>query len=1008
MKWLHDEIVSDARGDSESALVVDPQGRFWLGRIASEESVINSGLGERGERLDPCAIGVRVKPTRLPATFTVRVSCRSWQVRTTKAAADWWKSPPIDEAIPIELPDTDFGSYSFGGPRLADALAQVVGRPGLSAEVRIDIETNSDGDRELVVQLINTSPERHGVLRDTNLYEAGFRIVGLASRPFLLEALPDSFRYRREVAAYGVNCGVVALPDDVLATSDTVIADTGRLEYWPTGMPQLDLTFKTLAREPLPVLKALVEALQSWGSAAWAPDALDRRAVAGGWSRTMREEAAAGANAFRDEVSRIKAGIQTLEQDGRLLAAFTLMNEAMEHAAAGRYEAWRAFQLGFILVSLPALQLEGNVSLEEPVDVLWFPTGGGKTETYLGLLVIAAIFDRLRGKRSGSTAWSRFPLRMLSLQQTQRFADAIAGAELARRRANIDGDPFSVGFLVGQAGTPNAIKVEPEPWEPDANDDAMPSRFQVLLSCPFCHQESIEMAFNRRTWTLEHCCRYEGCPWLEPALPFYIVDEEIYRFLPTVVVGTLDKVASVAMQGAMRGLIVGPTGRCSEAGHGFTYSSRRSRPNGCLVPGCRGRTAPIGQVAKLFTPTLRLQDELHLLRDSLGAVDAHYESLLDHLQWKTSGTAVKVIASSATLAGFEKQARILYQREGRVFPLPGPTSNSSFWLRRTETLDKRYVGLAPRGVTTDYASDRLITVLQKSVRRLISDPVNTCAQIGIDPAFSSDLVSIYGTDVVYGSTLRDIGATMRSLETQVPVDPLNTVALTGGTPFALVREALDRLKSAEEDFNDRIHVIAASSMLSHGVDIDRLNAMVMLGLPLSTAEFIQTSARIGRRLPGIVIVLHKIGRERDAGVFRSFSQFVIQGDRFIEPIPVTRRSRRVLERTLPGLVLGRILGLHEIQSSSPLTTVRKLREYYTAAGIDAQHEYRELTQMLGFRGSMDELLSTDIEEWLVSFFRNLNTPTGNFTFPSDLCPDEKPMISLRDVESQASVREVIQ
>lgn len=970
--------------------------------------MINSGLGERGERLDPCAIGIRLKPTTLPASFTARVSCRCWQVRTTKAAGDWRKTGPVDVAVKVELPDANFKTLVVGEQEITAALTSAVGRPGLSAEVRVEIETNHFGEREVVVQLVNTSPQRHSSLRDTNLYECRLEVTGLATAPFILEALPDSFRYRRDVPAYGLNCGVEAQGEATFVTTDATIVDVGRLAYWPASIPEVELGFEQLAEDPLPHLGQLLEALRVWGSGSWSKEALDNRARAEAWTSAMRSEADLAASSFKRELQKVEMGISLLERDDRLLTAFKGMNRAMSHAAAGRYFSWRAFQVGFILASLPALKLQGDLPDDEPVDVLWFPTGGGKTETYLGLLVIAAIFDRMRGKLAGTTAWSRFPLRMLSLQQTQRFADAIAGAELFRRSADIGGEPFSLGFLVGEGGTPNAIKLEPEPWEPDPNDDSMPAKYQVLLECPFCHADSIEMAFNRRAWLLEHRCTNDACPWPEPALPFYVVDEEVYRFLPTVVVGTLDKVASIALQGAMRGLVTGPTGICSEPGHGYTYSPRSGRPNGCLVPGCHGKTLLLKQPAMLFAPTLRLQDELHLLRDSLGAVDAHYESLLDHLQMKATKTVAKLVASSATLAGYEKQTDALYRRRGEVFPLPGPTSDESFWLHRTSALAKRFVALAPRGVTLDYANYRLVTVLQKSVRRLVAEPDAVCAEIGVPPELAGHLLSLYGTDVVYGTTLRDIEATMRSLESQVPVDPLHTGALTGRTPFTEVREVLDRLKSPETDFTDRIHVIAASSMMSHGVDIDRLNVMVMLGLPLSTAEFIQTSARIGRRFPGLVVVLHKIGRERDASVFRSFPQFVRQGDRFIEPIPITRRSRRVLARTLPGLVLARILALHEPQASTPLTTVRGLREYARAMGVDADTELAELVDMLGLHGPLDELMVADAREWLTGFFQNLNSQTGKFTFPSDLSPNGKPMISLRDVESQAPVMEVIQ
>src|SRR5207253_2896050 len=159
----------------------------------------------------------------------------------------------------------------------------------------------------------------------------------------------------------------------------------------------------------------------------------------------------------------------------------------------------------------------------------------------------------------------------LSLQQTQRFADAIAAAELVRRHEQISGAPFSLGFFVGEGATPNRIPDDPRPGDPDPFDEEMPGRYQILRRCPFC-QASIQMGFNRRRWTLEHRCSSDDCPWPEDAIPFYVVDEEIFRFLPTIVVGTLDKVALVAMQGAMRGLFGPPQGRCSELLHGYTYA----------------------------------------------------------------------------------------------------------------------------------------------------------------------------------------------------------------------------------------------------------------------------------------------------------------------------------------------------------------------------------------------------------------------------------------------------
>lgn len=1003
VRWLENKILLSARGDNDFELKdVSPKGKFWLGRLAPEEAVIASGMGERGERLDPCAIGMRLLPADTgPWHFVCVVSFRVW---LREEEGRWRKTDRVEEQIAVSLTN-DTSTASFGEQVLRGRLDQLTGCQDMAAEVRTELRTTIDGQRELTVLLVNSSAGTHKDLKDTNLYECSLQVRGLPTRPFLLEALPDSFRYDRRVPAYGINGGVVQSSIGSLATTDIVSTDKLRPRYWNATDEQPNFTFTGLANEPIAPARALVTSLRRWGETNWSENALDRRAEAEHWNVSMREEAKSAAAEFAQECRRIETGVELLERSAILKRSFCLMNEAMALSAKGRYDRWRPFQLGFLLANLHSV---GDVRSEaEIVDIVWFATGGGKTETYLGLLITAALHDRLTGKRSGITAWSRFPLRMLSLQQTQRFADAMAAAELVRRRDGIEGDSFSVGFLVGQGATPNSIEPNHESTSkgPDPDDEAMPAMYKVLLACPFCKQLTIEMRFNRRLWKLEHCCTNDSCEWPDDALPFYIVDDEIYRFLPTVVVGTLDKAASIAIKAAMRGLVGPPLGQCPTSGHGYVYASRSKMPNGCLVPGCTVKPKPLEQDPKRFAPSYRLQDELHLLKDSLGAVDAHYEALYDELQNQLSERVPKILASSATLTGYQKQVDTLYRRAARVFPLQGPSATDGFWTKDSPDLMRRFVAVAPRGVTIEYAVDRLLTELQFAIRQLIADPSGVCEQIGVDAKFASELVSLYGTDVVYGQTLRDLDAVTRSLESQqVRVEgPVNTASLTGKTGFDEVRTTLDRLNKPESDFKDRLHVIAASSMMSHGVDIDRLNVMVMLGLPLTTAEFIQSTARVGRRWPGLVFVVHKIGRERDAGVYRSFDKYVQQGDRFVEPIPITRRSRRVLERTIAGIELARILAIYEPMSGGALTTVSKLRDFVRKNGLTADNEAAQVAATLGLDDSVSEPLRRDLQRWFDRFFRNLEDPGGNFRFPSDLSPTEGPMLSLRDVEEVAPI-----
>lgn len=937
---------------------------------------------------------MRLRPkAKPPFSFEVYIIARAW----SKADKKWVKSPPVAEIVPVQI--DAFCEATFGSERLAKALDDALGTTGYRAEVRVEFGPGHDGSPELAVLLVNTTDTDAEKFDDPNLYQCAFEIRGLEVEPFMLEALTDSFRFDRKVLGYGINCGVERVSTGI-GTTDVRSVDRRRPQFWNAPVAEPDLRFTTLASDPLGSLAALARALDAWGDRAWCDDTLERRAAVEGWSPEMLAHAREARKEFEEEKTRVKAGVELLANDANVRRAFQLMNAAVAMSAAGKYDRWRPFQVGFLLANLAFLR-DGPTE-RNTADVVWFATGGGKTETYLGIVVATAFYDRLRGKSTGITAWSRFPLRMLSLQQTQRFADALAAAEVVRRGEGIGGDPFSVGFLVGQGATPNSVRPnanEGDPYDPE--DPQMPERCRVLLRCPFCRNEQLTMKFNHARWTLEHRCGVSGCPWPEEALPFFVVDDELYRFLPTVVIGTLDKAAGLSLNGSMRGIVGAPWGTCSRPGHGYTYAPRSSRPSGCLVPGCTAPSTAVPVPAETFAPSLRLQDELHLLRDSLGAVDAHYEALLDHLQETLSGGKPKILGSSATLCGYEKQIDVLYRRKARVFPVQGPSAEVGFWTAEGGALARRFLALAPRGVTVEYAIDRTLTELQGLVRQLIVKPEVVCARAGVPEEFAPLLVNLYGVQVAYGNTLRDLDAVTRSFETQVKVDgELNYARLTGRTEFDEVRTTLARLEHPESDFAKRIHLVAASAMMSHGVDIDRLNAMVMLGVPLTTAEFIQATARVGRRHPGLVLVFPKMARERDASVFRSFEKFVSQGDRFVEPIPITRRSRRVLERTIPGLECARLWHVHEPASGRSLVLVDRMNQYLRSVGVDAQREFDALSEALGLEGSLDEPLRSDLLRWLEEFFESLATPPAGRNIIQKLV---EPMRSLRDVEEQAPI-----
>jgi hypothetical protein len=284
----------------------------------------------------------------------------------------------------------------------------------------------------------------------------------------------------------------------------------------------------------------------------------------------------------------------------------------------------------------------------EFADVIWFPTGGGKTEAYLGLTVFALFFDRLRGRTNGVTALYRFPLRLLSLQQFQRIVKVVVAAESLRREEHIGGDPFTVGHWIGSQGSPNRVSAEDAArLEEDSGrllDDrtsALTRKYRKISECPNlgCGNRKVFLKFDRARWSLLHVCPSCG------ALPVHIVDQELYRFLPSVIVGTVDKLAVLGQQRRFINLLGWTKGFCPD--HGYAPE------NSCEIPGCN-RHKLSERPIKDPVPALHIQDELHLLKEDLGAFDAHYETALLAMQREVPGSRVpwKNIAATATIEEF--------------------------------------------------------------------------------------------------------------------------------------------------------------------------------------------------------------------------------------------------------------------------------------------------------------------------------------------------------------------
>ena len=478
----------------------------------------------------------------------------------------------------------------------------------------------------------------------------------------------------------------------------------------------------------------------------------------------MREEFDRARHEVLAEQARLEPGLDAARSRPRVARSFRLMNRAIAYSSQGRgYDSWRPFQVGFLLGALPFLTDRDTESTI--VDTVWFATGGGKTETYLGLLVTTAFHDRLTGKTTGVTAWSRFPLRLLSLQQTQRFADALAGAERVRREEEIRGAPFSLGFLVGKGGTPNKVVKDATDDHPDPDSPGMPDKYQVLLRCPFCHggpdRDAVRPPLLAARAPVRQRRRAHGPNGTCPSTSSTRRSTGSCR--PSCSAPSTRPPPSACRQ-PCAGSSARRSGLCTEPSCTATPTpSGPTRPNGCLVPDCPATRQPLPMPRERFAPSLRLQDELHLLRDSLGAVDSHYESLLDHLQETLGGPPAKVVASSATLNGHDRQVDVLYRRTGRVFPQPGPTAGDSFWTRRTGDALRRFVAVAPRGVTLEHVTDR--TIERPAAERAASSSTtrpHVCAEAGVDPVHAELLLE----PVRHRRRLRQHAARSRGRRTQ--------------------------------------------------------------------------------------------------------------------------------------------------------------------------------------------------------------------------------------------------
>jgi hypothetical protein len=811
-------------------------------------------------------------------------------------------------------------------PRFAAAMEVDAIADGSCTELLLTVVNRTPEPDAQYADLTSTTPyDRHHV--DTRLYEVNLQATTASPlAAYQLEQVAQSYRYDRSVRSFGHNSPVevTGATGGSSGAALTTLATTfgAEIRTWRVhsrtsalGGSVLDTRFATVAADPIAALRAIGSAHEAWVKSSWSPSELAKLASAHGWSAQAQADAAAAATEARDEVTWIADGLKQLPADPQLLEAFTLMNAVMcEVGKRKNYHAWRPFQLAWIVGCLPALV---DPVAHPAVNIVWFATGGGKSEAYLGLMLVELFYSRLTGTTAGSTVWARFPLRLLALQQTERFAEVVLLAEQNRRAhpSLAAADPFGVGFFVGSGNTPNRIYDLNSAYGNgmDPTGPELAEKCRVLEFCPVCdpHRTGnrVVVVFNRSRWSMEHLCTNGSCP-AHGALPVWTIDDDIYRNAPSVLVGTVDKLAQLAQASHFAVLLGQAHSRCPA--HGYT-----ANPLFCAVFGC---TATRALLPPGFTGVrLEIADELHLLDESLGALDGMYETLLQAISGALGNRPMTIVGATATLEGYENQVKHLYQRPARRFPASGPQAGENFWAY-TKDGDpmRRYLGVRPRGITMVTAAREVALLHHQWLRDLVTNPAAVAAEGRLPTdAATLDHLSAIATDLyqvllAYCLRKEDLSSFTRDDKIVELLSTSRNLAVIGGDANpADIREAVARLGKPPADPNEQVRIIAATKAIGHGFDSPRLGVMALMGTPTQAAEVIQATARVGRTHPGLVVHLFNPSRDRDASVFRYYTSWVSYLDRLVHKVPVNRESLPVLRRVLSGALMAWLLMVHD-------------------------------------------------------------------------------------------------
>jgi hypothetical protein len=690
---------------------------------------------------------------------------------------------------------------------------------------------------------------------------------------------------------------------------------------------------------------------------------------------------------------------------------------------------WRAFQLAFILLNLDGIfKLDGDWDKRNNwVDLVWFPTGGGKTEAYLGLIALTIINRRkeFKEKGGGTAAIMRYTLRLLTMQQFQRASLVIMALELIRRWGNykLGDEPINIGLWVGKNSIPNSNIDLIYEFEHKLNltkENRIP-----FSNCPWCNSEikgetkedteTSSSVYNQNKVHLK--CKNQKCSFSfglgrisrkrqdQGPIPVCLSDETIYQHPPALLFGTVDKFAQLAHK------VNGQNnGRNSDSRRIFGIGNwENGKPKDGYLP-----------------PDLIIQDELHLLLGPLGSAVALFESAVDQLCTREDGTRPKIISSTATTRNTQLQIAALFDRKVNLFPKPGVECDDSFFAfyRRTfksiadktpEYLSKRkYIGVLPTGRTQIWMQMRLAAIIM--THRAIFELKELGEKHPIEYDSYQDFekaMDYYHTTISYFNSLKEVGKTQSQVQTYILKElrrvfarvvrpqklmhsiytygPIQESELTGRLSGEEVKNELKSVETkwnakkrfASNENNELIRgkvppeFVVATNMISVGIDVSRFNTIIINSMPRNTAEYIQASSRVARNDYGIVLTVHHPFRARDISHYEKFIEFHEKMYSYVEPISITPFTQKAVERYM-GLYLATM-----IRHKTRFTERLSANEIAAISEIDIKSIISELTDYFEkrkekmahqFSGAILNLLKSDnveqIKSWIQSAFND--------------------------------------